>query len=53
MLIVAIENPLLDISVELANEELLQKYALTHGTACLAEEKHVPLYDEIWKMDGV
>jgi len=31
----------------------LEKYGLQHGLACLAEEKHLPLYDEIWKMDGV
>jgi adenosine kinase len=52
-LLVAIENPLLDISVELQNEELLEKYGLQHGQACLAEDKHLPLYEEIWRYEGV
>jgi len=40
LLIVGIENPLLDIQLELANQDLLEKYGLQHGQACLAEEKH-------------
>ena len=38
-LIVAIENPLLDISIDLENDDLLKKYELTHGLASLANEK--------------
>lgn len=53
ILLVAIENPLLDISVELENEDLLNKYGLQHGHACLAEDKHLPLYEEIWRITGV
>ncbi len=53
LLIVAIENPLLDVSVELADASLLEKYELAHGQACLAEEKHIPLYDEIWRYENV
>lgn len=53
LLIVAIENPLLDVSVQLQTQDLHNKYGLQHGLACLAEEKHLPLYDEIWNMDGV
>lgn len=47
-LIVAIENPLLDISIDLQDESLLQKYELQHGLASLAGEKQQPLYEEIW-----
>lgn len=53
LLIVGIENPLLDVSVQLESEELLTKYGLQHGQACLAEEKHLPLYDEIWRHESV
>jgi hypothetical protein len=49
LLIVAIENPLLDISVELTSDEILTKYELQHGLACLASEKQMGLYDEIWR----
>ncbi len=48
LLIVAIENPLLDIQLEIPSEELLHKYGLQHGQACLADEKHQPLFGEIW-----
>lgn len=41
-------NPLLDISAEVP-EELLQKYELSLNNAILAEEKHLPLYDELVK----
>jgi adenosine kinase len=47
-----IENPLLDISVELKDNTILDKYGLQHGMASLAEEKQLPLYDEIWAMEG-
>jgi hypothetical protein len=40
LLVVAIENPLLDIQLEIESEDLLHKYGLQHGHACLAEEKH-------------
>ncbi|CDW73100.1 adenosine kinase [Stylonychia lemnae] len=53
LLIVAIENPLLDISVELSNDEILTKYELQHGHACLANEKQMPIYEEIWRIEGV
>jgi hypothetical protein len=41
-------NPLLDISAAVS-EELLTKYDLKAGNACLAEPKHVPLYENILK----
>jgi adenosine kinase len=49
--IVAIENPLLDIQLEIPNDELLNKYALSHGQACLANDSHQPLFAEIWASD--
>ncbi|RXG53599.1 hypothetical protein Avbf_11442, partial [Armadillidium vulgare] len=39
-------NPLLDISVN-ADEVLLKKFDLEPNNAILAEEKHMPLYNEI------
>jgi len=48
-----IENPLLDISVEIPDDGLLKKYELQNGHAILAAEKHFPIYDEIWKFPGV
>ena len=52
LLILGIENPLLDISMELKNDELLKKYKLEHGQASLASDEQLPLYDELWKMEG-
>jgi adenosine kinase len=48
LLIVAIENPLLDISLELQDDAILKKYNLTHGQACLADDSHQPLFAELW-----
>jgi adenosine kinase len=44
--LLGIGNPLLDISAAVS-EELLTKYDLKAGNACLAEPKHVPLYKEL------
>jgi len=41
-------NPLLDIQV-FNGEELLKKYDLKANDAVLAEEKHMPLYDDLVK----
>jgi adenosine kinase len=45
-LILGMGNPLLDMMV-LGKEDLLQKYGLDANNACLAEEKHQPLYQEL------
>jgi adenosine kinase len=50
-LIFAIGNPLLDISAE-CPVETLEKYALNRGLACLAEEKHKELFEELWKNEN-
>lgn len=50
-----IGNPLLDISAKV-DEELLKKYNLKTNDAILAEEKHIPLYDELsekYKVDYI
>lgn len=39
-------NPLLDISAT-APPSLLEKYSLKNGDAILAEEKHMPIYNEL------
>ncbi|XAO27061.1 hypothetical protein I312_105903 [Cryptococcus bacillisporus CA1280] len=47
-LIVCIGNPLLDITVGPAEgPAYLQKYALNPNDAILAEDKHMPIYDDI------
>jgi len=47
-ILLGIGNPLLDISTEV-KPELLDKYGLKSGNAILAEEKHLPLYEELVK----
>lgn len=53
LLFLAIENPLMDISKEFENDDILTKYDLKHGMASLATDKQLPLYDELWKMEGI
>lgn len=45
-------NPLLDISYEATDTALLDKYDLKLGHAKLAEDKDMPLYDELWNLQG-
>jgi adenosine kinase len=47
-ILLGICNPLLDISAPVA-PELLTKYGLQPSSACLAEDKHLPLYPELVK----
>lgn len=49
VLIVGIGNPLLDISVNDNDCALLNKYDLQEANAILAEEKHKPMFEEMWK----
>lgn len=51
-LVFGIENPLLDISKEFSNDDILTKYELKHGMASLANEEQKPLYDELFNMQG-
>lgn len=45
-------NPLLDISVEDVDAEILARYKLQAGQAVLAGDDHMPLFDEIFNKDG-
>jgi adenosine kinase len=45
-------NPLLDISANV-DATWLEKYGLAANNACLAEEKHLPLYEELTNVAGV
>jgi adenosine kinase len=45
-------NPLLDISANV-DASWLEKYGLAANNACLAEEKHLPLYEELTNVPGV
>jgi adenosine kinase len=47
-----IGNPLLDISIELHDNAILDKYELQAGHASLAGDKQMPIYDELWNMEG-
>ena len=49
-LLLSIENPMLDISVTLTSEDLLEKYGLKMANAVLATPQTMPIYDEIWNM---
>lgn len=51
-MIVGVENPLLDISVN-CDETLLKKYSLEANAAILASEEHLALLDEIKQFEGV
>lgn len=44
--IVGFGNPLLDMMV-VGDQNLLKKYDLLSNNAILAEEKHMPLYEEL------
>jgi len=44
--ILGIGNPLLDISAEV-DESFLQKYEVQLNNAILAEEKHIPIYEDL------
>jgi adenosine kinase len=48
VMIVALGNPLLDISVNDEDASLLKKYNLTQGNAILAGEEHKALYTDLW-----
>lgn len=50
--LVCLGNPLLDLQVDV-DAAYLQKYDLKADDAILAEEKHMPIYDEVLKMDGL
>ena len=50
--IFVIGNPLLDIQIEAKDNSILDKYNITHGAASLCTEEQMPLYDELWNMEG-
>ncbi|KAF3322256.1 Adenosine kinase 2 [Carex littledalei] len=45
-------NPLLDIS-SVVDEEFLKKYEILPGNAIIADEKHLPMYDELTARQNV
>jgi sugar/nucleoside kinase (ribokinase family) len=47
-----IGNPLLDISVDISDSTMVEKYSLTPGLACLATPEQMPIYDECWNMES-
>lgn len=47
-----IGNPLLDISVEVNDNAVLEKYGIQSAMASLATPEQLPLYDELWNMEG-
>lgn len=53
ILVFAIGNPLLDIAKEFADDTILDKYGLKHASACLASPEQLPLYEELFAMEGI
>ena len=51
-MLLGLGNPLLDISAN-ADGALLSKYGLEANNAILAEEKHMPLYEELERSKNV
>jgi adenosine kinase len=47
-ILLGLGNPLLDISAHV-DSDMLAKYELAHNLACLAEEKHLPIYEDLVK----
>lgn len=45
-------NPLLDISIDDHDKSILEKYSLQVGQACLAEDKHMTLFEEAFQKEG-
>lgn len=50
--LVCLGNPLLDLQVDV-DAAYLAKYDLKADDAILVEEKHMPIFDEVLKMDGL
>jgi adenosine kinase len=50
MAILGIGNPLLDISIH-TDRAFLDRFEVPPAVAILAEEKHMPMYEEIMKLD--
>lgn len=50
--IVGFCNPLLDMTI-VGDQNLLDKYDLKNNNAILAEEKHMPLYEELMKNEQI
>ncbi|XP_034486209.1 adenosine kinase-like [Drosophila innubila] len=46
-------NPLLDITTTVRDNVILQKYGLAENAAIIAQERHIPLFDELSKMKDV
>eukprot|EP01130_Rhizamoeba_saxonica_P018946 TRINITY_DN9673_c0_g1_i1.p1 TRINITY_DN9673_c0_g1~~TRINITY_DN9673_c0_g1_i1.p1 ORF type:complete len:360 (-),score=114.15 TRINITY_DN9673_c0_g1_i1:35-1057(-) len=46
-------NPLLDISAQMPDDSIFEKYGLQGGNAILADESHAPLYVELASRDNV
>ncbi len=51
-ILMTLGNPLLDISVEVKEDSPLKKYSLKVNDTVLAQEHHMPLYDELQKMEN-
>lgn len=52
LLIFGIENPMLDLTNEFSTDEILRKYNLEYKLACLANEQQMPIFDELYKLEG-
>lgn len=50
--VVFMGNPLLDISVKDDDKSISDKYGVKMGAACLATPEQMPIYDELFNMEG-
>lgn len=50
--VVCIENPLMDITVQDTDNAIHEKYGLQAGMASLADEKTMPIHDELFAKEG-
>ncbi|XP_068150227.1 uncharacterized protein [Drosophila tropicalis] len=51
--IIGFGNPLLDLTTSIEDTMLLEKYGLEPNAAIIAEEKHMPLFDEIANQENL
>jgi sugar/nucleoside kinase (ribokinase family) len=52
LVLLFIENPLLDMTIDDNDSVLHTKYNLQHGQASLATPEQLPIFDEVYHMEG-
>ncbi|KAL7729716.1 hypothetical protein ACLKA6_014586 [Drosophila palustris] len=52
-ILIGFGNPLLDLTTTIEDTVLLEKYDLPENTAIIAEDRHLPLFEELSNMENV